>query len=106
MAKKSQPEQSNGPPTLDSLLEMAIELGKSANTISKALTEHVNGMSCIDHGNYRAPNVVEPMDHTMRSKITVLITALHDFRLAMRHALLIGVHDEGEKTKIIRGDYC
>jgi hypothetical protein len=105
MPKKSQPEQTNGAPTWDSLLDMAIELAKSASNLSQALTA-CNAASRVDYGNTLNKATPEPIDHAMRSRLNHTITALHDFRLSMRHALLIGVHDEDEKTKIIMGDYC
>lgn len=98
-------KQTNGEPTLDSLLETAINLGKSAANLSQALTEHA--ASRVNHGDVgTGPATIEPLDHVMRSKLNVMITALSDFRMAMRHSMLIGEHDEREKAKITLGHYC
>ena len=85
---------------------MAIDLGKSAGTLSQSLTQHVNAASRVDHGDVsRGPATFEPIDHTMRSRLTSMVAALHDFRLHMRNSLLFGVHDEKEKARIIAGEY-
>jgi hypothetical protein len=90
--------------SLESLLESAITLAKAAANIATSLAEHLNAVTRVDHGEgSRGPT---PTDHATRAKITATITALGDFRLAVRHSLLLGVHDEDEKAKIIVGDYC
>jgi hypothetical protein len=90
--------------SLESLLESATTLAKAGSAFATSLTEHLNAISRVDHGDgSRGPT---PTDHAARAKITATITALGDFRLTVRHSLLLGVHDEAEKTKIIRGDYC
>jgi hypothetical protein len=97
-------KQTNGEPTLDTLLDMASDLGKSAGELSQSLTAHADAASRVDHGDVsRGPATIEPIDHTMRSKLSVLITALSDFRMAIRHSQLIGEHNELEKTKITMG---
>ena len=93
--------------SLDSLLKTAIGLGKSAANLSNALTEHANAASRVNHGDVgRGPATIEPIDPIMRSKLTMIINGMNDFRMAMRHSMLIGEHDEREKAKITLGHYC
>lgn len=103
MAKKSLQNE----PALETLLKNATEMGRDAGFLSQALTDQVNEMSRVHYGDLsRGGPDVPQLDHDMRSRVTSMIAALHDFRLAMRHSLLVGQHDEREKAKIIMGDYC
>jgi hypothetical protein len=107
MPSKKQTESEISTDSLDNLSALAIELGKHAGDLSQALTEHVNKASRVDHGDVGAgPATIRPIDHTMRSKLNTMIVALNDFRMQMRHSQLVGEHDEEEKVKIIRDDYC
>jgi hypothetical protein len=90
--------------SLESMLDSAVTLAKSAGALATNLSENLATMTRVDHGKiWLGPT---PTDHEARARITTTINALSDLRMTVRHSLLIGVHDEDEKAKIIRGDYC
>jgi pantoate kinase len=78
MAKPLQNE-----PALETLLKKATEMGRDAGFLSKALTDHLNDMSRVHHGDVsRGGPDVPQLDHDMRSRLTSMIAALHDFAIA------------------------
>jgi hypothetical protein len=82
-------------PSIDSLMTLARRLSHLTKTASVALANVHASNNRIDNGSDPA------LDAVTMSRLRAMATTLHDFSHAMRNILLIGVHSEDERRKIL-----